>query len=264
MSATAELTPVRKAWGTRVRALRRVPGAVTLSLIFLAILGVWLLAANLLVPGALQQDLATGVTPAGTPGHLFGTDSLGRDVLALSIAGTRSALLGPIVVATGSMLIGIIAGMAAGYWGGALDATVSRTAELLLALPVILLAIVVAGILGGGYWLTVAVLIVLFAPSDVRMVRAATLQQLPKPYLESARVLHLSPARILIRHLLPNVLPIVWANFFVNIAFALVSLSSLSYLGLGYRHRTQTGAASCPTRAACCSPTPPPQSCPAC
>jgi peptide/nickel transport system permease protein len=65
------------------------------------------------------------------------------------------------------------------------------------------------------------------------MVRAATLQQLPQPYVESARVLRLPTWQILFRHLLPNVLPIVWANLFVNVAFALVSISSLSYLGLG-------------------------------
>jgi peptide/nickel transport system permease protein len=206
---------------------------VLLSLVILAIFAVWVIFAGFLVPHALQQNLETGVTPAGTPGHLFGTDSLGRDVLALSIAGARSALVGPVAVACGSMIIGIVFGLTSAYWGGVWDALVSRATEVLLALPVMLLAIVVAGILGGSYWMTVGVLIILFSPSDVRMVRAATLQQLPQPYVESARVLRLPTWQILFRHLLPNVLPIVWANLFVNVAFALVSISSLSYLGLG-------------------------------
>ena len=100
-------------------------------------------------------------------------------------------------------------------------------------LPVTLLAIVVAGVIGGSYWVTVGILIVLFAPSDIRMIRAATLAQKPQPYIEATQVLGLSGPRILGVHVLPNITPIVWANLFVNIAFALVSLSGLSYLGLG-------------------------------
>lgn len=216
-----------------IAKVRTIPISVILSFVFLLVFAVWILFSSFIAPGALRQDLAAGITPAGTPGHIFGTDSLGRDVWQLSIAGARSALLGPLVVAIGSMLIGIIGGLTSAYWGGWWDGTVSRISEFILALPVMLMAIVVAGILGGGYWLTVAVLIVLFAPSDVRMVRAATLQQLSKPYVESAKVLRVPTWQILVRHLLPNVMPIIWASFFVNIAFALVSLSSLSYLGLG-------------------------------
>ena len=131
------------------------------------------------------------------------------------------------------MLAGLVFGMSAAWRGGLWDACVSRSCEVLLSLPVTLLAIVVAGVIGGSYWVTVGVLIVLFAPSDVRMIRSATLAQKPQPYIEATRVLGLSGPRILAVHILPNITPIVWANLFVNIAFALVSLSGLSYLGLG-------------------------------
>ena len=131
------------------------------------------------------------------------------------------------------MVAGLFFGMSAAWRGGLWDACVSRSCEVLLSLPVTLLAIVVAGVIGGSYWVTVGVLIVLFAPSDVRMIRSATLAQKPQPYIEATRVLGLSGPRILAVHILPNIMPIVWANLFVNIAFALVSLSGLSYLGLG-------------------------------
>lgn len=218
---------------TGFRQLRTVPLSVLVSTIILAVLALWVLFPSFFAPDALAQDLATGVTPAGTSGHPLGTDKLGRDIAKLSIAGARSALVGPIVIAAGSMILGIIFGMTAAWFGGWWDALVSRISEILLSMPVTLLAIVVAGIIGGSYWVTVGVLILLFAPSDIRMVRAGTLQQLPKPYVEAARVLGLSPWRILRVHLLPNVLPIVWANLFVNVAFALVSISGLSYLGFG-------------------------------
>lgn len=226
-------TPVRASARRFARAAGRLPGAVLVSLLVLLVLLAWALAPGVFAPNALGQDLSIGITPAGTPGHLFGTDALGRDVLALAIAGARSALAGPIVIALGSMLLGLLLGLTAAWYGSWWDALVSRSAEILLSMPVTLLAIVVAGVLGSGYWTTVGVLVLLFAPSDVRMLRAAALQQLPKPYLEATRVLGLSTPRILGRHILPNVLPIVWANLFVNVAFALVSLSGLSYLGFG-------------------------------
>lgn len=219
-----------RSWAHRAR---RLPGSVCLSLLVLAVLAVWTVISPLVEPFAMEQDLSLGVSPAGTAGHVLGTDTLGRDVAWLSVAGTASALVGPLVIALGSMVLGILLGIFAAWRGGLWDSVVSRSCEILLALPVTLLAIVVAGILGGGYWVTVAVLVLLFAPSDVRMVRAATLQQLPKPYLESAILLGMPTRRILFVHVLPNVLPIVWANLFVNVAFALVAMSSLSYLGFG-------------------------------
>ncbi|SPT54818.1 ABC transporter permease [Schaalia odontolytica] len=212
---------------------RKIPGSVVLSVAVLVVVAICVVFPSVLVPGALDQNLALGVSPAGTAGHLLGTDKVGRDVLALTVAGARSAIVGPIVIAVGSMVAGLIFGMSAAWRGGLWDACVSRSCEVLLSLPVTLLAIVVAGVIGGSYWVTVGVLIVLFAPSDVRMIRSATLAQKPQPYIEATRVLGLSGPRILAVHILPNITPIVWANLFVNIAFALVSLSGLSYLGLG-------------------------------
>lgn len=190
-------------------------------------------AGGLFAPHALDQDLYTGVVGAGVDGHLLGTDQLGRDIAQLSIAGAGSAVLGPVLVACGSMLLGVSLGMAAGYHGGLLDTLVGRYSDLVLALPAVLLAVVVAGLLGGGYWITVAVLTVLFSPSDVRLVRAAVLEQTTRPYIESAQLLGIRPWRITVRHIMPNIVPTVIANLLLNVAFALVALSSLSYLGLG-------------------------------
>lgn len=230
---SSRLGPFRSAARRAARTWRKAPGSVAISIGLLIVFACLILASPWLETVALSQNLGLGVTPAGTPGHLLGTDNLGRDVLLMSAAGTRSALLGPLIIAVGSMLLGLLFGVTAAWRGGVWDALVSRSCEILLAMPVTLLAIVVAGILGGGYWMTVAVLIVLFAPSDVRMIRAATLQQMPMPYLESAILLGMPTPRILRVHVLPNILPIVWANLFVNVAFAVVSLSGLSFLGLG-------------------------------
>jgi peptide/nickel transport system permease protein len=214
-------------------ARRRVPVTLLISSVPLAVITVFVLFAGLLAPDATEQDVLTGVVGPGEAGHLFGTDQLGRDIAQLAIAGARSAVVGPIVVALGSMLIGVVLGTLAGYFGGGLDLLLSKYADLLLALPSTLVALVVAGLVDGGYWVTVLVLVVLFSPTDIRMVRGAVISQSTRPYIESARVLGLGPTRIMFRHILPNVAPVALTTMLLNVAFALVAMSALSFLGLG-------------------------------
>ena len=218
-----------------VTARRRASAPLTVILCAVIVAVVLLCAAAhaWLNPLAMDQDTALGSVGPGVWGHALGTDQLGRDVLALLGAGSLTAVVGPLVVAAGSMLLGLVLGGWAGYRGGFADGLVSRYADLVLALPAILLAIVVAGLLGGGYWVTVLVLVVVFSPSDIRLVRGAVMEQMTRPYIESARVLGLSGPRILFRHVIPNVLPVMLANALLNISFALVAISSLSFLGIG-------------------------------
>lgn len=163
----------------------------------------------------------------------LGTDDLGRDLASRIIAGARTAVVGPLLVAFGALVIGNALGLVSGYFGGRLDALIMRWVDLMYALPGLLVAIVLIGVVGGGYTLAVALLIVLTSPYDTRLVRGATLEQRPRPYVEAARALGLPSWRIMFWHIWPNVLPLVVANSFLNFAFSLVSLSALSFLGLG-------------------------------
>lgn len=183
--------------------------------------------------GALDQDLLLTSAAPGTAGHVLGTDALGRDVALLTLAGSRTAIAGPLVIALAAMAIGLVLGLACAYVGGAFDWAVSRAVELLLSLPTLLLAIVVAGALGGGYWSSVLVFVVLYAPYEIRLVRSAALQHIHDPYLDAARMLQLGPVRTLARHLFPAVRPLAVSALFLDMSNALVSLSSLSFLGLG-------------------------------
>lgn len=213
--------------------MKRVPVTPILCAIPLLVIALFALAGAWIVAIPIEQDPLLGVAPPGTEGHLLGTDLLGRDILDLSIAGTRSAVIGPIVIALGSMLLGMVLGTVSGYTGGWIDLLLTKYADLLLALPVTLIALVVAGLVDGGYWVTVVVLVVLFSPTDIRLMRSAVLTQSTRPYIESAKVLDLSRWRIMFRHILPNVLPIAFATMLLNVAFALVAMSALSFLGLG-------------------------------
>jgi len=209
------------------------------SIVLIAAFAVITLAAlaalfgALLFPNAMQQDILSGLLPPGSESHPLGTDELGRDILAMTVAGAASALIGPLCVAVGSMVLGVVFGTIAGYQRGSLDFVISRFTDLFLALPVLLAAIVVSGVFGGGYWVTVILLILLFSPSDIRIVRAGVLEQSARPYIEAARMLSLSRWRVMFRHILPNVSTLVITNMMLNVAFALVAFSSLSFLGVG-------------------------------
>lgn len=207
--------------------------SVVASFVLLGLVVLAALLGSLLFPEATKQSILDSLLPPFSDGHLLGTDELGRDVFALLVAGTASAVVGPVVVALGSMTIGVALGTLAGYQRGWVDAIISRFADVLLALPVMLLAIVVAGIFNAGYWMTVALLILLFSPSDIRIVRAGVLEQAPRPYVEAAQMLSLSRWRIMFVHVLPNVWPLIVTNVLLNTSFALVTLSSLSFLGVG-------------------------------
>jgi peptide/nickel transport system permease protein len=203
------------------------------SLILLGVVGLLVVFGNLIAPDATAQSILDSLLPPGTPGHLLGTDELGRDVLALTIAGASSALIGPICVALGSMLIGIVLGTISGYLRGPIDFIIGRWTDLLFSLPLLLAAIVVAGVFGAGYWMTVLLLILLFSPSDTRIVRAGVMEQAARPFVEAAQMLSLSRTRIMFTQVLPNVSSLIITNAMLNVAFALVAFSSLSFLGVG-------------------------------
>ena len=170
---------------------------VTLCLAFLAALVVAVVAGPWLAPAdPAHQDLLATATGPGA-GHPLGTDELGRDILSRVLVGARTAVLGPLVVALGTMVFGTALGLLAGYRGGAVETVVLRACELMYALPGVLVAIVVVGVLGGGLTMAILVLVVLSTPWDVRLVHSVVLQQRQLPYVEAARTLGLSARRVM-------------------------------------------------------------------
>ncbi len=217
----------------RRRLLPRSPLTVALSFGFLGLLLFLAAFGPLVAPqGPSTVNLSTGLTtPNGD--FWFGTDDLGRDVFSRTIYGVRYALFGPVLIVVGAFVIGNVLGLAAGYRGGWLDVTVMRWVDLMFALPGLLVTIVLIGVLGASFLLAAVVLVVLTSPFDTRIIRGVTLEQRSLPYVEAARTLGLPVRSILFRHIFPNVLPISFANAFLNFAFSLVALSALSFLGLG-------------------------------
>jgi len=196
-------------------------------IVFLAIFG------SLIEPyDPFQQDLLdTSASPS--PEHWLGTDPLGRDILSRIIAGADSAIIGPFIVAFTGLLAGSGLGILSGYMGGTADMVIQRLVDFMFALPGLLIAIVIVGVVGGGYWLAVLVLSILNVAGGVRLIRGAALEQRVLPYVEAARTLGVPRWRIMYLHIWRNISPIVFANAALDFALALVALSSLSYLGLG-------------------------------
>jgi peptide/nickel transport system permease protein len=211
----------------------RIPLTVWIAMAFVVVAIACALFGPQIAPyPANEQNLLLGDTPPSSE-HWAGTDLLGRDVLSRTMVGARTALVGPAIVAAGAFAIATILGLMAGYNGGVTDSVVMRWVDFMFALPGPLIAIVIVGVVGGGFWTAVVVLVILFTAPDTRIVRSAVLAQRPLPYIEAARTLGIPRKRIMFRHILPNVLPIIAAYVVLDFAFALVSLAGLSFLGLG-------------------------------
>jgi peptide/nickel transport system permease protein len=217
----------------RRRGRRRPSLLIALSFLIVALVVVCALFGSLLAPFAPNAQNLISATQGPSAHHLLGTDDFGRDILSRLIVGARAAVIGPALIAVGALIIGNALGLIAGYVGGRVDYFIMRLADLVWALPGLLIAIVVVGVIGGGYYIAVTVLVVLTFPIDARIVRGSALQQRNMPYVEAARTLGIAPWRVMLRHIWPNLLPLVMANTFLNFAFSLVSLSGLSFLGLG-------------------------------
>ena len=167
--------------------------------------------------------------------HLCGTDKLGRDVLSRVIYGTRSSLSMTLILVGVIFVVGTGLGILAGYFGGALDAVIMRIADIMLAFPSMLLAMVIMYTLGDGIINIFLALALVNWASVARIVRAETLKLKESEYVEAARSIGVGRFTIMLRHILPNCIPSLIVLFTLNIPSAILSESSLSFLGIGIK-----------------------------
>jgi peptide/nickel transport system permease protein len=217
----------------RRRTRRRPP--VLIGLCFVVVGGVIVMAAfgKFLTPQNPSAMHVTEIYAKPSSAHWLGTNLLGQDVFSRIIAGAYVAFIGPLVITLGSMLIGNVLGLLAGYRGGGVDGVLMRWVDLMWTVPGLIVIIVVVGESGGGYWLAIGVLLLLSIPFDARVIRGATLEQAALPYVETARTIGVPDWRIMLLHIWPNISSVAVANAFLNFATNLVVLSGLAFLGLG-------------------------------
>ena len=219
-------------------SLRRMCRENRLALVSAIVIGLFMLAAifaPLLTPYTYdQQDIMARLSAPGWK-HLFGTDEAGRDIFTRMLYGSRVSLLVGLVPTALSMLIGAALGILAGYAGGRTDTVIMRFADITLAFPSMLLAMVIMYTLGDGIINIFIALTLVNWAGVARIVRAETLKLKETEYVEAARLSGVGRGRIMLRHILPNCIPDLIVLFTLNIPSAILAESSLSFLGLGIR-----------------------------
>jgi peptide/nickel transport system permease protein len=217
-----------------VKAIRRFlaipPGlAGTIGLLVI-------LAISLIGPAVAPYNPdATVAAPALGPSaaHLLGTDLLGRDVWSRFLCGGLSVIVLPLIAVSGALVIGCAAGLLSGYLGGWVDTIVTRTVDIVLAMPPFLLVLVIiAGFGTGGSVIVIAVAAV-YAPSITRVIRSATQAIRPREFVLVARARGDSVRWITLREIAPNIVPTLLVEVAIRLTFAVMFIASLSFLGLG-------------------------------
>ena len=196
---------------------------------------VWVVVAIFAPLIAPYGSLAQSFTPSQSPSlhHLFGTDELGRDVFSRVIYGSRVSLPIALLLVGMAALIGSAVGAVAGYFRGLVDGALMRTVDLFFAFPPIILAMVVAAVLGRGLRNAALAIVVVAWPSYARVVRGLVLSVGDSEFVQSARLLGAPARRTLFRDVLPNVVGPVVVLATLDLANAILLLSGLSFLGLG-------------------------------
>jgi peptide/nickel transport system permease protein len=217
------------------RALRRLikrKGAVV-GLVVMTIFIVLAVFAPLVAP---YDPIATSWTLVRKPPsalHWFGTDELGRDVLARVIFGARASLLAGAISVTIALGVGVPLGLLAGYRGGLIDGLISRITDAMLACPFLILAIALAAFLGPSLGNAMIAIGVTTTPIFVRLTRGQTMSVKVDDYVEAARAMGNPRWRIALVHILPNIMPALLVQATLSIAAAIIAEAALSFLGLG-------------------------------
>jgi peptide/nickel transport system permease protein len=201
--------------------------AIVLLIVIVAVFAPWLSPYD-----PIQASFMT-VRQAPSAAHWFGTDELGRDVLTRLLWGARASLLAGVVSVGIAVAIGVPLGLLAGYFGKLTDGVISRLTDALLSIPFLILAIALAAFLGASLTNAMIAIGVSAMPRFVRLTRAQAISVKAEDYVEGARAIGLGDARIIVRYILPNVLPPIIVQASLTVAMAIIAEASLSFLGLG-------------------------------
>jgi peptide/nickel transport system permease protein len=228
--ATVTAAPRRRGWFGRL--LQSPSGRIGLVLTALVALAALAAVAHLLPYDPVEQHpLDRLLGPSSR--YWLGTDQFGRDIFSRCIEGAKSSLQVALVAVGLAGAVGTVAGIAAGFFGGVLDGIVMRIADVLFAFPAILLALAIVSALGSGWFNTSIAIAIVYVPIFARVARGPVLALRDADFIRAGRVLGFSSPRLLFRHILPNVAAPVIVQVTLSLSWAILTESSLSFLGLG-------------------------------
>jgi len=230
------MTALQLAAGGRRRVVGRLAGMDAVTAVAGAVVGLLVLVA--IVGPLIAPYDPTAVDPlnvyAGpSSAHLLGTDDTGRDILSRLIYGARLSLVGPALIVAIAVVLGGVVALAAAWFGGWVDAVISRALDVLFAFPGLILAITAVAMFGAGLIAPVVALAISYTPYVARVLRSAAVRERLLPYVETAWVQGVSVRRIWFSHLGPNLLPLMLVQASISFGYALLDLAAISFLGLG-------------------------------
>jgi ABC-type dipeptide/oligopeptide/nickel transport system permease subunit len=229
-----------------IAALKRGGPRLWIGAALTALLVLAALLAPMLAPhDPLEQDLLSAQLPpmwmqGGDPSYIFGTDSLGRDVLSRLIYSARTAVIVALIAASLAALIGVALGLFAGSFGGWVDQLISRLIDVWMAFPPVLLSIVLAAVIGAGLTSVIVAIVVIDWTRFARVVRAETMVQLTRDYAAAARAIGLSRAKVLWLEILPNLVSLLVTLLAVEMGIAILVEVILSFVGISVAGDTPT------------------------
>ena len=208
-----------------------------LNLLGVIIVGLFLFLAvfgELLAPhDPYAADITNSKLLAPSLSHPMGTDELGRDVFSRIMTGTRVSVQVALIVLGFAVIFGTIVGLIAGYCGGWVDEVLMRLTDMFLAFPALILAVAIAASLGRNLRNTMIALATVFWPWYARLVRAQVLSIKEREFVQAAHSIGMSRSRIMLRHILPNAASVIIIQLTLDVGFAILATSSLSFIGLG-------------------------------
>ena len=232
--------PSRDGLWASVRRMPLIPTTIIVLFIVISLFGEWLTPAS-----AYEQNLRLRFLPpswldGGDPRFLLGTDNLGRDILSRIIVGARASFIVAISALTFGSALGSVIGLASGYFGGKLDTFIMRTADGMMAFPLVLAALLLVAVIGPGvHTVVIATSLVLWA-RFARLIRSEVLSVRERDFVKLARIAGASSLRIMFIHILPNVLNSVVVLLTLQLGFVIIVEATLSFLGAGVPPPTPT------------------------
>lgn len=228
---SVQAAPKQRQQGFLAELLRHKGGAFGLAVVALFVL--LAIFGRLISPYDPNVGEMTSTLTGPSSRHLFGTDELGRDTLSRVIDGSRIAIVIAFLSVAIASVVGVVIGVIAGYFGGVVDTVLNRSQDVLFAFPTLLLAIIIVAVLGPGLFNAVLAIAIVYTPRFARIARASAMGIKTSEYLDAARLAGVRTPTILVRHMLPNVLPSVIVLAALSMSTAQLAYASLSFLGLG-------------------------------